>query len=286
MDFRIGRNDLLRGLYLTHGIADRKNTIPILANVLIRASGKDKVLFAATDLKVAMMVGGSARVGEEGGITVGARQLYEIVKGLGGEEVRLQRTEQNWLYIESGKTEFKVVGMSDRDFPKLPAVDDVAGCKVEVALLREMIAKTMISISQDETRPHLASVLFESDGERATMVSTDGHRLSKVSCAMPEGPKLAGGGAAAEKRDCRDSTGSGGNGGASEIGVDQGFFVLKFADVVLTVKLGEGHVSPLRSSDSQGQRQEACGGARRVSRGAPPGVDHRVRQDLGHSSVA
>ena len=244
MDFRIGRNDLLRGLYLTHGIADRKNTIPILANVLIRASGKDKVLFAATDLKVAMMVGGSARVGEEGGITVGARQLYEIVKGLGGEEVRLQRTEQNWLYIESGKTEFKVVGMSDRDFPKLPAVDELAGSKVEVALLREMIAKSMISISQDETRPHLASVLFESDGERATMVSTDGHRLSKVSCAMPEGPKLPAGALLPRKGIAEIRRALEGTEGQAQIGVDQGFFVLRLADVVLTVKLGEGMFPP------------------------------------------
>src|ERR1017187_5827481 len=120
MDFRIGKNELLRGLYLTHGIADRKNTIPILANVLVRASGKDKVVFAATDLKVAMIVNSSAKVSEEGGITVGARQLYEIVKGLGGDEVRLQRTEQNWLHIESGRTEFKVVGMSDRDLHSFP----------------------------------------------------------------------------------------------------------------------------------------------------------------------
>jgi len=231
-------------LYLTHGIADRKNTIPILANVLIRASGKDKVLFAATDLKVAMMVGGAARVGEEGGITVGARQLYEIVKGLGGEEVRLQRTEQNWLYIESGKTEFKVVGMSDRDFPKLPAVDDVAGHKVEVALLREMITKSMISISQDETRPHLASVLFESDGERATMVSTDGHRLSKVSCAMPEGPKLPAGVLLPRKGIGEIRRTLEGMEGQAQIGVDQGSFVLKLADVVLTVKLGEGMFPP------------------------------------------
>ncbi len=244
MDFRIGRNDLLHGLYLTHGIADRKNTIPILANVLVRASGKERVLFAATDLKVSMMVGGSAKVVEEGGITVGARQLYEIVKGLGGEEVRLQRTEQNWLYLESGKTEFKVVGMSDREFPKLPAVDDVAGSKVETAVLREMITKTMISISQDETRPHLASVLFESDGERATMVSTDGHRLSKVTCAMVDGPKLPTGVLLPRKGIAEIRRALEGVEGQGQICVDQGSFVLKLADVVLTVKLGEGMFPP------------------------------------------
>jgi len=244
MDFRIAKNDLLRGLYLTHGIADRKNTIPVLANVLIRTSGNDKALFAATDLKVAMMVGGAAKVSEEGGITVGARQLYEIVKGLGADEVRLQRTEQNWLHIESGKTEFKIVGMSERDFPKLPSIEEVVCSKVDSTVLREMIGKTLISVSQDETRPHLASVLLESDGEKATMVSTDGHRLSKISCLMPEGPKLGAGVLLPRKGIAEIRRALEGNEGPIEIGVDQGAFVLKFADVVLTVKLSEGAFPP------------------------------------------
>lgn len=244
MDFRIGKNDLLRGLYLTHGIADRKSTIPILANVLVRASGKDKVLFAATDVKVTMMASGSAKVSEEGGITVGARQLYEIVKGLGGEEVRLRRTEQNWLHLESGKTEFKVVGMNERDFPKLPSFDDTACSKVEAATLGQMIAKTLLSVSQDETRPHLASVLLESDGDKATMVSTDGHRLSKISCAMPGGLKLGNGVLLPRKGIAEIRRVIEGCESSCEIAVDQGSFVLKLADVVLSVKLGEGMFPP------------------------------------------
>jgi DNA polymerase-3 subunit beta len=244
MDFRIGKNELLRGLYLTHGIADRKNTIPILANVLIRTSGKDKVVFAATDLKVAMLVHASAKISEEGGITVGARQLYEIVKGLGGEEVRLQRTEQNWLHIESGRTEFKVVGMSDRDFPKLPSVEEISCSKVECPAFLEMIGKTILSVSQDETRPHLASVLFESDGEKATMVSTDGHRLSKMSRAMPGGPRLESGGLVPRKGLSEIRRALEGNQGQCEIGVGEGFFVLKSDDMVLSVKLGEGQFPP------------------------------------------
>jgi DNA polymerase III subunit beta len=244
MDFRIGKNELLRGLYLTHGIADRKNTIPILANVLIRTSGKDKVVFAATDLKVAMLVHTTAKIVEEGGITVGARQLYEIVKGLGGEEVRLQRTEQNWMHIESGRTEFKVVGMSDREFPKLPSVEEISCSKVEAATLGGMIGKTILSVSQDETRPHLASVFFESDGEKATMVSTDGHRLSKISQPMPGGPKLTSGGLLPRKGLSEIRRAIEGNQGNCDIGVDQGLFVLKSDDMVLSVKLGEGQFPP------------------------------------------
>ena len=244
MDIRIAKNEILRGLYLTYGIADRKSTIPILANVLVRTVGTDKVLFAATDLKVAMMVTAKATVDEEGGITVGARQLYEIVKGMGGEEVRLQRTEQNWLHITSGRTEFKVVGMSDRDFPKLPSVEEIACSKVEASLIGEMIAKTLLSVSQDETRPHLASVLFESDGEKSTMVSTDGHRLSKVSRSTPRGPKTSTGVLLPRKGLSEIRRALEGNQGSCDIGIDQGFFVVKSDDMVLSVKLGEGQFPP------------------------------------------
>jgi len=91
MDFRIGKNELLRGLYLTHGIADRKNTIPILANVLVRTSSKDQVVFAATDLKVAMLVHAPAKISEEGGITVGARRSLAA----DGAELAAYRKRQN-----------------------------------------------------------------------------------------------------------------------------------------------------------------------------------------------
>jgi DNA polymerase III subunit beta len=244
MDFRIGKNDLLRGLYLTHGIADRKSTIPILGNVLVRTDGKEKVVFGATDLKVAMMATSVAKVDEEGGITVGARQLYEIAKGLGGDEVRLQRSDQNWLFIGSGRSEFKVVGMSDRDFPKLPSVEEVGCGKVDAPILAEMIAKTVISVSQDETRPHLASVFFESDGEKATMVSTDGHRLSKIGRALVGGPRLQGGVLLPRKGLGEIRRALEGNEAEVEIAVEQGLFVLKSTGMILTVKLGEGQFPP------------------------------------------
>jgi DNA polymerase-3 subunit beta len=244
MDFRIAKNELLRGLYLTHGIADRKSTLPILANVLVRTSGKDKVIFAATDLKVTVMVSAKAVVREEGGITVGARQLYEIAKGLGGDDARLERTDQNWLHVESGRSEFKVVGMNDRDFPKLPSVDEVECKKVDAGVLGEMIGKTILSVSQDETRPHLASVLFESDGEVGTMVSTDGHRLSKISRPMAGGPKVSPGVLLPRKGIAEIRRALEGYQGESDVGIDQGYFVLKCDDMVMSVKLGDGQFPP------------------------------------------
>lgn len=244
MDLRIQKSDLLRCLYLTHGIADRKSTVPILANVLIRTEGKGRVMVASTDLKVAMMVSGPATVVEEGGITVAARQIYEIVKGLGGAEVRLERTEQNWLIVQSGRSEFKVVGMSDRDFPKLPSFGEKPLEKVSPAVLSEMIGKTIVSVSQDETRPHLASVLLESDGEKATMVSTDGHRLSKIGRAMAGGPSVLPGVLIPRKGILEVRRALEGKEEPVEVGVEEGYLVVKAGEMLLSVKLGEGQFPP------------------------------------------
>jgi len=244
MDFRIEKNQLLRGLYLAAGIADRKSTMPILANVLVRTDGKDRVLCAATDLNVAVMVTLPAKVETEGGLTLGARQFHEIAKGLAGDDVHLKRTEQNWAEIRAGRAEFKLVGMADREYPKLPAVAEAKLSPVESGVLRDMIAKTAFSVSTDETRQHLAGVLFESDGTKARMVSTDGHRLSKVGRELPGGPKLDHGvliprkGVSEIRRVLENRE------GPSEIGVHQGHFVLRADDVALTVKLNEGQFPP------------------------------------------
>src|SRR5437764_8118523 len=150
MEFKIRKDEFLRGLYLAQGTADRKSTAPLLANVLIRTEGKDKLLCGATDLNVTTMVSLSAKVEAEGGLTVAARQLYEIVKGLPDDEVRVRRTDQNWAEIKAGKVEFKVVGMADRDYPKLPSAKEAPTFKVDSATLRDMIANTIFSVAKDE----------------------------------------------------------------------------------------------------------------------------------------
>lgn len=244
MEFKIDKTEFLRGLYLAHGIADRKSTLPILANVLLRTEGKDKILCGATDLNVTTIATLNAKVEKEGGLTVVARQLYEIVKGLPGDEVRVRRTEQNWAEIRCGKVEFKVVGMPDRDYPKLPSIQEAETFKVDSATLREMIAKTIFSVSLDETRQHLSGVLFESDGATARMVSTDGHRLSKVGRALPGGPKLAAGVLIPRKGVIELRRAIENREAPSAIGIHQGNFVLKADDVGLSVKLIDGQFPP------------------------------------------
>ncbi len=244
MDFKIDKNQLLRGLYLAAGIADRKSTMPILANVLIRTDGKDRILCAATDLTVAVMATLPAKVEKDGGLTVTARQFFEIVKGLSGEEVHLRRSEQNWADIRSGRAEFKVVGMAERDYPKLPAVSEAEMFKVDSPTLLDMISKTIFSVSLDETRQHLAGVLFESDGNEARMISTDGHRLSKVGRKLPGGPKLAAGVLIPRKGVVEIRRVLEGRQTPCEVGVQQGHFVVRADDVALSVKLSDGQFPP------------------------------------------
>ena len=164
MEFRIQKNEFLRGLRLAQGIADRKSTMPILANVLLKTDGKNRLVLAATDLNVSVSAELAAKVDKEGGLTVAAKPLHDIVASLPGEDVVFKRTENSWADIRAAKVEYKLVGMPDRDFPKMPDHREVAFAKVEAAVLREMIDKTLFSVSNDETRFHLNGVLFECDG--------------------------------------------------------------------------------------------------------------------------
>lgn len=193
MEFRIAKNEFLRGLRLAQGIADRKSTMPMLANVLLRTQGKGQLLVAATDLNVSLTAELKSTVVAEGGITLGAKNLYDLIVNAPGDEVSLKKADNHWAEIRSGKVTYRIVGMPDRDFPKVPDHREATYATVESAVLREMIERTLFSVCNDETRFHLNGVYFESDGSLCRMVSTDGHRLSKVERTIANGPKLSAG---------------------------------------------------------------------------------------------
>lgn len=193
MEFRIAKTEILRGLRLAQGIADRKSTMPMLANVLLRTQGKNQLLVAATDLNVSLTAELKSQNIQEGGLTVGAKNLFEIIASAPGDEISLKRAENHWAEIRSGKVNYRIVGMPDRDFPRVPDHREAAYVAVENAVVREMIDRTLFSVCNDETRFHLNGVYFESDGSKAKMVSTDGHRLSKVERTIANGPKLSSG---------------------------------------------------------------------------------------------
>ncbi|MEK7378517.1 MAG: DNA polymerase III subunit beta, partial [Candidatus Binatota bacterium] len=110
MEFRAKRGDFLATLYWTQGVVERRNTMPILANVLIEASKSD-IRLTATDLEVGVRGRLDGEVSGEGTITVNAKKLYEIVREAPEETIQLKRLENDWLEVKSGKSVFKIVGM-------------------------------------------------------------------------------------------------------------------------------------------------------------------------------
>jgi len=193
MELKINKAAFLKGLYLAQSIADRKSTTPALANVLLRSEGKDSIVCAATDLRTSMIAELPAEVLREGGMSIGAKHIYEIIRNLPADEVHLVKAENNWAQIKAGKARYKLIGMSDRDFPRLPEHRKIEFSEIPAQALADMIGKTLFSVSTDDTRHHLSGIYFECDGERATMVSTDGHRLSKAEAMLGKGPKLEAG---------------------------------------------------------------------------------------------
>jgi DNA polymerase-3 subunit beta len=178
MEIKAKRGDLLATLYWTQNIVERRNTIPILANVLISAQ-KKVIQITATDLEVGVRGDVEGEVIKEGTVTVNAKKLYEIIREVPNEQVQLKRLENEWVEIRSGKAVFKIVGMDAREFPQFPKFDSKELSSTPSSTIRGMIERTIFSVSTDETRYSLNGVFVEQgDGGRVRMVATDGHRLA------------------------------------------------------------------------------------------------------------
>lgn len=178
MELKAKRGDLLATLYWTQSIVERRNTMPILANVLIEAQ-KGDIRVTATDLEVGVRGQVEGEVVKEGTITVSAKKLYEIVREAPNDQVQIKRLENDWVEIRSGKSVFKIVGLDAKEFPQFPKFDSKGLSSMPASTIRQMIERTIFSVSTDETRYSLNGVYIEqNDGGKVRMVATDGHRLA------------------------------------------------------------------------------------------------------------
>ena len=188
MDFIARRDEILRELSLVQGIVERKNTIPVLANVLLEAKGS-RVELVATDLDVGLKTSFEAKVKEPGALTLSAKKLFEIVRASGDSEINVRELENSWASIICGKSYFKMVGLGKAEFPSLPEPPSETLSTLPGGLLREMIQKTIFAITGEEGRYYLNGALFEIHKDSFALVSTDGHRLAYVSSKAATGVK-------------------------------------------------------------------------------------------------
>ncbi|MGC2697687.1 MAG: DNA polymerase III subunit beta [Candidatus Angelobacter sp.] len=179
MEISVSKNDLLKELTATQGVVERKTTIPILSNFLFEAGG-EKLSITATDLDLSLRTSCPAKVKKEGSCTIPARKLYDYVKLLGDGDISIKLLENHWVQIRSGRSNTKMVGMARANFPALPLFPAESALQLPAQVLRQLIAKTIFSISNEESRYTLNGALMVLKPESITMVATDGHRLAHV----------------------------------------------------------------------------------------------------------
>ena len=192
MKISIERAALLRAVAQAQSVVERRNTIPILANVLIEADG-DTVTFRATDLDIEVLDKAPAMVERAGGTTVSAVTLHEIVRKLpDGAQVALsEESGSGRLTVAAGRSNFSLATVPKEDFPVMASSEYASNFSAKAADLRRLFDKSKFAISTEETRYYLNGVymhIAEADGGKVLRcVATDGHRLARIDAELPKG---------------------------------------------------------------------------------------------------
>ena len=181
MELVVRKTDLLRELQLFQGIVERKNTIPILANVLIEADG-DQVKLLATDLEVGLRSRCAASVGKSGALTLPAKKLYEIIKALPETDIRIEENKSG-VKVAADRFDSRMQTLPREDFPSLPDATGAFTATLPRDVMKQMVAKTQFAITGEDTRYFLNGALFILRGDGMSLVATDGHRLALITVA-------------------------------------------------------------------------------------------------------
>jgi DNA polymerase-3 subunit beta len=206
MRLSIDRETLLKGVGRTLGVVDRRGTMPILANFLLQTD-ENRVVISATDLEVSFRGFYPAEVQEHGALTVQAHYFFNLIKELPGETLDLEGTENSNLKIRVGDARYQLHGLPADQFPPVPEITDQELVQVESGMVKEMIEKTIFSVSADDLQYHLSSIFWErvgiprldpapeqplEEGVEPEMdywlrlISTDGHRLTLIERPLAE----------------------------------------------------------------------------------------------------
>jgi DNA polymerase-3 subunit beta len=181
MKFTLVKSKLANYLQYILQVVPSKSTLPILTNVLIEAL-ENKVKISATDLDISIAASIECKVNKKGSACIPGRILFEIIKELPESEITFEATTQR-VEIKIPNGSYKIASIPSDEFPKLTAVNTKKEIKIDADVLVGMIRRTTFASSDDETRPALNGVLWQTKGDRMQMVATDGHRLAKVAVA-------------------------------------------------------------------------------------------------------
>jgi len=186
MNIEIPRSELLPALGIVSGVVERRQTLPILGNLLLSVSD-GRLLVRGTDLELEIGTVARADSDEEGDVTVPARKFVDICRTLPeGARVRI-RADQERALVSSGRTRFSLSTLPAGDFPSLELGEAELSLEVPSAVLKRMLDKTAFAMAQQDVRYYLNGVMLELGSGELTAVATDGHRLAKMTEALETG---------------------------------------------------------------------------------------------------
>ncbi len=195
MKLKIKKEEIQSTLQSIQGIVDKKTTMPILSHFLLEVDKEASIL--ATDLDIALKSPLEATISEKGSLCIPARKLFEIAREVEGD-ILLESQENNWLKVTSGKSTFKLMGLSKEEYPVLPEISKTEELIMDADTLRNMVEKTIYATGDSDTRYTLNGLLMHFIPKKKKVVlkvvGTDGHRLSiitkDIEGNLPEEKKL------------------------------------------------------------------------------------------------
>jgi DNA polymerase III subunit beta len=179
MQFVVSKQNLQKELGFVQGVVEKKNTIPVLSNILIESVGENNIRLTGTDLDVTIRCDTDAEISTPGSICVQARKLFEIARLLPDAPVTFKKEDNDWVTVTCDKTKFKMVGVAKDAFPEVPSSKSTP-TKIAAAVIKVFVDRTIFAITQEESRYTLSGAKFILDDTGAKMVTTDGHRLAYV----------------------------------------------------------------------------------------------------------
>jgi DNA polymerase-3 subunit beta len=179
MEFTIKQSVLREELGFVAGIVERKSTIPVLSNILIESIGEKEIRIVGTDLDVTIRCDAEAEIKQPGAMCVQARKLFELVRLLDGGDVNFRKEDNEWVTMKTGRSSFRLAGVSREQFPEVPAFKSVP-MRLSADVFNHFIQNTSFAITNEQSRFTLSGAKFELTADAARMVTTDGHRLAFI----------------------------------------------------------------------------------------------------------
>jgi len=191
MKFVVSAGTLLKQLQLISGVIGTSSVLPILEDFLFEIKGGKLTLFA-TDLETSMSTAVDVEAKDKGKVAIPGKILLDTLKTFQEQPLTFNIDDKTHaVEITSDNGKYKMAGENGDDFPKIPTADNVTQVNISSSVLSKAVAKTLFAVSNDELRPAMTGVLFQLDGQGATFVSTDAHKLVRYKRLDTKGSKAA-----------------------------------------------------------------------------------------------